>query len=238
MFHDELEIRNLEIIVYRGGYDSSTVGYKMEEYIIERTHEITRQYGTHLAATRKITINSRLFELLVYNLVDNAVKYAYRGTNIYLIWGRFENDLELSVTSYGPRMPKGDAMYGLYVRGNDKRLREGDGLGLYVVKKIAEKLALMVSHKSEKISGYNVPLIPWYTNTDYSRIKGYSKIDESELVTSSDESQVLLAINKYPPTEIKDTDLTPDYLSERIKMETWRTTFRIRIPINDNKKNS
>ena len=233
MFRDELEIRNLEIIVYRGGYDSS-FGYKIAQLLQEK---ILRQSGTYTVAPSVITINARLFELLVYNIVDNAVKYAYIGTNIYLIWSRLENDYELSVTSYGPKMPDGHAMYGLYVRGNDPRYRQGDGLGLYVVKKIAEKLGLKVNNISERISYYNVPLIPWYNRMDFSDIKDYTKIPERELTLNLDEQQVYIATNNYPPTEIKEDELTPEYLLNRIKLETWRTTFRITIPAK-NKKNS
>lgn len=233
MFQDNLENRNLEIIVYRGGYDPSTVGYKMAEYLFKFAAEITRPSRQHAEAPREITINPRLFELLVYNIVDNAVKYAYIGTNIYLIWSRAENDYELSVTSYGPKMPEGDTMYGLYVRGNDKRWREGDGLGLYVVKRISEKLGITVGHDSEKISSYNIPLIPWYIKTDFSRDKGYPKISETLLNANNDTQQVLLATNDYPPTRIQETDLTLQYLKERIEMETWRTTFRVRIPQKD-----
>lgn len=233
MFQDELEVRNLEILVYRGGYDSATIGYKIEGALLKGVSEITRQNGRYLAAPKEIEINARLFELLVYNLVDNAVKYAYRGTNIYLIWSRWENYYELSVTSYGPRMPNGDEMYGLYVRGNDERILQGDGLGLYVVKKIAEKLVLNISHSSERISRYNVPLIPWYIRTNFSEIKGYSKIEADKLTRNNNAAQVDLATNKYPPTEIKENDLTPSYLSKRIRMETWRTTFRVRIPVKN-----
>lgn len=231
MFQDELEKKNLEIIVYRGGNDLSAIGYQMAAYLLKRDYESTQENDNFTIAPSVITINARLLELLVYNIVDNAVKYAYIGTNIYLIWGRLENDYELSVTSYGPRMPEGDAMYGLYVRGNEDRSVSGDGLGLYVVKKIAEKLGLKVIHDSETISRYNAPLIPWYINTDFSDMKGYSKIQENELTTNNNTHQVFLATNSYPPTKIKETDLTSDYLKASIKMETWRTTFRIMIPI-------
>lgn len=232
MFRDELENRNLDIIVYRGGHDSSTIGYRMAKYIFILASEITRQQRKYETAPSVIPMNARLFELLVYNLVDNAVKYAYRGTNIYLIWGRYENEYELSVTSYGPRMPEGDDMYGLYARGNDARIIQGDGLGLYVVRKIAEKLGLDVCHASERIAQYNAPLIPWYNKTDFSKRKSYLKIDESTLTQQNDASQIALAVNNHPQTRITESDLTQDYLIKRIRMETWRTTFRIRIQID------
>lgn len=237
MFRDVLVARNLEINVCRGGYDPSSIGYKMAGIILRNSSElITRQSRKLEEAPREIRINARLFELLVYNLVDNAVKYAYRGTNIYLIWGKFENDYELSVTSYGPRMPDGDTMYGLYARGKDERSISGDGLGLYIVKKIANKLNLNVSHDgNEMFSRFNVPLISWYIKTDFSGVKSYEKIDESILIQDLDPKQIDLITNDYPSTKIKERDLTDDYLRSRINLETWRTTFIVRIPIKSQK---
>jgi signal transduction histidine kinase len=239
MFNDELEIRNLEIVVVRCGYDLTSVGYHQKERFTNgKLNAIKRLYGNYAAAPREITINARLFELLVYNLVDNAVKYAYIGTNIYLIWSRIDNEYELSVVSYGPRMPDGEEMYGLYVRGNDVRFRQGDGLGLYVVKRIQEKLELSRSHDSERISYHNIPLIPWYNKTDFFESKDYTKISDSKLFINNDTPQALLAINEYSETKIKENDLTSEYLKKNIGKETWKTSFHIRIPIRSNRKNS
>ena len=231
MFRDELEARNLNIIVYRGGHNSSTIGYILSEYLINRVSVSDKKYGNHVIAPREIIINDRLFELLVYNLVDNAVKYAYPGTNIYLIWTKLEKDYELSVTSFGPYMPEGDNMYGLYVRGIHASSKIGDGLGLYVVKKIAEKLSLYVDHKCERISRYNVPLISWYSKTDFTSVKNYTKIDEQKLNRDNDEYQMFFAINQNDYTKIDESFLTPEFLRRRIEDQTWRTTFRVRISI-------
>lgn len=233
MFRDELVAKRLDIIVYRGDYNPSTIGYKMTEYLFKNASIITRKQGKYKTAPNEITINARLFELLVYNIVDNAVKYAYLGTNIYLIWGLIDDTYELSVTSYGPPMPEGNKAYGLYARGNDKRLIQGDGLGLYVVKKISEKLNIIIKDDGERISPYNVPLITRYRKADFSGFKGYStiKLDEPEL-NNDQRQQVSLVINKHPQTEIREDDMTLDYLHKRIEMETWRTTFRVIIPVS------
>lgn len=238
MFQDELDNRNLEIVIYRGNYDSSTMGYKMWAHLKEFIKEITQLDGDYTEAPREIIINSKLFELLVYNIVDNAVKYAYRGTNIYIIWCRNKEDYELTITSYGPYMEKDNSMYRLYVRGAlyQSNLRQGDGLGLYVVKQTAKMLGILVTHTSDRISKYNVPLIPWYRKTDFSKIKDYSKIDDSVLTQYDDVSQASFAVNEYNPTKIKEHDLTKLYLRNRINMETWRTTFRIRIPVRNTKQ--
>jgi len=232
MFRDELAGRNLDVIIHRGGH-TSTVGYKLSKYLRKFTQDITGQVGNYVEAPRKIRIDSRLFELLVYNIVDNAVKYAYRGTNIYMIWGRIDDDYELSITSYGPQMEEGDAMYGLYVRGSNSQDGQGDGLGLFVVKRIANKLGISVTHKCKKISNYHAALITWYNDADFSRLKGYVKIQDAVLRQNEDGPQATLAVNEFSDTKITEDDLTIDYLRHRIEWPTWRTTFRIRIPVRD-----
>ena len=220
MFLDELENRNLEIMVFRGGYDSSTVGYSMSLKRI--IYEITQNNDEYSEAPRSIMINARLFELLIYNLVDNAVKYAYRGTCIYLVWVKRSNYYELCVTSYGPEIKSGDSIYGLYVRG-DKMPNpiRGEGLGLYVVKRIAEVLKIDVNHVCRKVSNYNIPLVPWYNKLVASGKSG--RFD-------NDEPQSALVINAYPQTKITEETMTTKYLERRIYMETWRTVFTVRIP--------
>ncbi|MCQ2755121.1 MAG: hypothetical protein MJ231_08790, partial [bacterium] len=73
-----------------------------------------------------------LFELLIYNIVDNAVKYAYRGTNVYISWDKAGGQNVFKVTNYGHEIKNTDKIYDLYVRGETHKSKrvEGDGIGL------------------------------------------------------------------------------------------------------------
>jgi hypothetical protein len=102
-----------------------------------------------------------LLEQLMYNLVNNAVKYCHRGTRVILDCQlapqRSGHSHLLSVTDYGPEMKKGRELYGLYVRGT--RAKSGQGIGLYLCDRIAEQHNGKMYHTSQLISNFNVALI-------------------------------------------------------------------------------
>lgn len=217
MFRNELKDRNLDIEVLR---NFSSLSLKIQHY----------------DAPRYLFINAELFELLVYNLVDNAVKYAHRGSKIYLAWGQEENLLKLTVSSFGPKMDEGDSLYELYARGDiaQKHVASGDGIGLYVVKKISSLLNLNISHESVFIDKYHIPLVDWFTReqfveqTDIDRqtsISAFKRSLEMQHVFDPE-----LIINKSEYTCITRKDLSKEYLRKRIDRETWFTSFTVVVP--------
>ena len=221
MFRNELKARNLDILILRNSSNN------IQERILEEPYRLYKEGPRH------IQINSELFELLIYNLVDNAVKYAHRGSKIYLSWHRAGNGLrevELTVTSYGPHMESGDALYRLYARGLTAELHvaTGDGIGLYVVKRIAQLLKIQISHSSNFISKYNLPIISWYAREEFNS-------DDTLPVRQEDCSLMLqklpgdLIINDNEYTSITSRDVTSEYLIKRIIRETWVTTFRVKL---------
>ncbi len=211
MFRDELKDRNLDIIVIRNS----------EPYF---------EKGKHTDAPRNITINSELFELLIYNLVDNAVKYAYRGSKIYLSWKRnVENRrYKLSVINFGPEMKSGEDLYELYARGDmvQGHMATGDGIGLYVVKRICELLNLKKCHCSKFIYKYHVPLVYWFLKEKFSDPEIIEK-QSCVKVYCGDLCQDIINSSEY--TKIKRSDLSKEYLIKRIERETWQTTFSVEV---------
>lgn len=221
MFRNELKGRNLDIIILRNSDND------VRNQILQDAQKFYRD------GPRYTYINSELFELLVYNLVDNAVKYAHRGSKIYLSWHKTYNDFdELTVTSFGPQMEDGDALYELYARGSTAQLHvaSGDGIGLYAVKRIAQLLKLDVAHTSNYISKYNIPIIPWYIKESFDpsyqeerqNICNFAEQEYREVSSS-------LIINNNEYTSIVRRDLSKEYLIKRISRQTWNTTFRVRV---------
>ncbi len=119
--------------------------------------DIKVQEENKIEAPDYLMTNPDLFELLLYNLVDNAVKYAYRGS----CSAEDRQYFELTVSSYGQNAEGGTRLYDLYTRGeNRENDEEGDGMGLYIVKRICEILKFGgISHDSIEISKYNIPLV-------------------------------------------------------------------------------
>lgn len=214
MFRDKLADRNLDLIITRNN-----------DYFGK-----TRQ-----DAPRYIKVNPDLFELLVYNLVDNAVKYAYRGSTIYLSWHITSNGYKLTVSNFGPEIKNEERVYDLYTRGSEshKNAIDGDGIGLYVVKKIEKLLGIAVTHNCKKIADYYIPLIEWYLKESFTNVEPQRKKDELIKYLKGFNIEILRYIlNNNQHTEISRRDLSQEYLNARIDRETWLTTFEVTIPQN------
>ena len=84
---------------------------------------------------------TRLQEVL-YNLLDNAVKYSHPNSKIRLQANRRDNQVVLSITDTGIGIPEADLprIFERFYRADKARSRElgGTGLGLSIVKHIAE----------------------------------------------------------------------------------------------------
>jgi signal transduction histidine kinase len=77
---------------------------------------------------------------VVANLVDNAVKYTPEGGSVYVGWDRRVDRVVIAVRDSGPGVPPGeqDKIWRRLYRGDQSRSQRGLGLGLSVVKAIAE----------------------------------------------------------------------------------------------------
>lgn len=117
--------------------------------------------------------DKRLVEQIVYNIVSNAIKYCYWGTNIYLDCRKPDLDADhqfLTIRDFGHQITNDlNRPYELYFREPNPKLNiEGSGIGLYVVKKICDLLGFTVGHTCTEVSKYNVPLINEYLSRAFS----------------------------------------------------------------------
>ena len=224
MFRYILKDRNLDIIVVR----------KKEEnipfFISPHAEDAPNIIKTHPS----------LFELLVYNIVDNAVKYAHRGSIIYLNWRKSEDKkhFELEISSFGPKIPKGESIFDLYVRGDTTGFTpvDGDGIGLYVVRRVRELLKL-VSVKCECTildERYYIPLVQWYVNEtfyDQKSKKMQEQVSKFLHETPKFDWTDVINANEYTTIDRK-RDLSRKYLNKRIEKGTWLTKFTVTVPIH------
>lgn len=88
-----------------------------------------------------VTGQARLLDELVYNLVDNAIRYNRRGGTVAVVVGRSAGKPTLSVADTGLGIPKDklDKVFERFYRVDTSRSREsgGTGLGLAIVKHAA-----------------------------------------------------------------------------------------------------
>lgn len=89
-----------------------------------------------------VTGEELLLEMLMNNLVDNALKYSPRETAVAITLKSKENNIQFSVEDEGPGIPneeKSLIFEKFYRVGNEEtRTAKGTGLGLYLCKKIAQ----------------------------------------------------------------------------------------------------
>jgi signal transduction histidine kinase len=175
-------------------------------------------------------------EQLVYNLVNNAMKYCYRGTKVHMDCRKHVANRSsphyLTIIDYGAPIDGGKELYELYKRGRNVGGSQGLGIGLYVAKKIVEAHGGSISHSSEQISAFNVPLIEAYLQSD----KTSSDIEPQlrstlEQLKASGEYTKIVAIGESGA--LRYSEPTIDELRNAITMPTYRVTLTVVIPAKE-----
>ena len=133
---------SLEAMVYKESLNpldfSKLVGLQLEEY-----RSIFTDYTLHDQLDNDVHIsgqNDRLKQMLD-KLISNAFEHRKEGTKILVSVSKNEAHVELSVANEGVNLPEDkDRIFDLFVslRDDDHRKNDSLGLGLYLVKLIAE----------------------------------------------------------------------------------------------------
>jgi hypothetical protein len=118
-----------------------------------------------------IFTDPRYAEIIVYNLLTNAVKYAYDDSMIYIHCAKqvTQNNFVLSVTNFTFNIKESQRMklfeYGYRTQNARSYYPEGSGIGLWLVREVIERLGGNVMLcKPQWISDYNIPLLHEYIN--------------------------------------------------------------------------
>lgn len=108
---------------------------------VEVEAEEGAEQGTESGSIQAVVIDGAplLLQVLVRNLVDNAIRYTPRGGKVRVVLGREAGRLALHVIDSGPGIPAElRAEAGKRFRRFDESGSEGHGLGLSIVARIAE----------------------------------------------------------------------------------------------------
>lgn len=104
-----------------------------------------------------VRIDFQLMDILVFNIIENALKYSHRGRIVTVELFLDREDWKLRVTNFGVRIEEKDreAIYLRFQRrptGDDATTRPGTGLGLAVAKEIAKAHNGEIDHASDEIA--------------------------------------------------------------------------------------
>lgn len=113
--------------------------------------ELNMEFGEH-----KITANEELLKQVWINLLDNAVKFSPDGGMIEIRIKESEDTVTVHITNLGDTIPKDkqSKIFGKFYQADESHASEGNGIGLAIVKRVAELHGGTVEVKSE----YNVTM--------------------------------------------------------------------------------
>lgn len=99
--------------------------------------------------------SERLLGQIFYNIIDNAVKYSPRGGTVHIAIETSEDDVTVEISDEGEGMTE-EVMrhiFEKFYQGDSSRKAEGNGLGLALVKRIADICGAEISVFSQKGEG-------------------------------------------------------------------------------------
>lgn len=177
-----------------------------------------------------IKCDKRLLEQIIYNIVHNAIKYSNWGTRIEIDCRKKKTESNtqiLSIVDYGAAIEKGDKPYTLYYRNPDiKQTIEGTGIGLFVVKRIANILGIKVRHFCEPVSKFNVALIDAYIFTPFEYVN-----KDKDLLRNLQLERNKLGdkIKRFVSDNRQISNLTEQEITDLIMQPTFKVTFEVEI---------
>jgi signal transduction histidine kinase len=182
-----------------------------------------------------------LIEQAVYNLTNNAFKYAHKDTIIRINCQIKQKEREtyyvFSVENYGMFIDeKNKKIYARFHREvTDYDGLEGMGIGLYKCKQIADAHNGNLCHKTVPIIDYNIPLIPVFLKKYLTSSKLqeeiskdiYEELDKiwKERWEAFTEDIIAGKINYFDTKEYTDTRI-----ANEIKKPTCKVTFLLELP--------
>jgi len=180
-----------------------------------------------------LNTNADYLRHILFNLMDNAVKYGFRGSNIQIKVEFYHsvktpkphivanaNNISISVISYGAKIEEKDKerIFELYFRSKQAEDKPGMGIGGFLVEKLCHLLGYNIECNSEKVVDYHLPV-----QFHYAEQNGKSGYDGMDRQLLND------VVNQGIPK--KDWDIYPNEYEELRSQHTYKNEFIITIPV-------
>jgi len=92
--------------------------------------------------------NRAAVPVIPHTLIDNALKYSVRGAEVVIGFEESDHEIELSVSSYGPKIhgDEFEKIFQVFYRGRSATLQEeeGAGFGLYLAQFVANQMGTRI----------------------------------------------------------------------------------------------
>ncbi|MGH3666299.1 MAG: sensor histidine kinase [Egibacteraceae bacterium] len=119
----------------------TTVGDAVDD-VLELAPATAKDVQVNVAEGHRVVMSSSAAYQVLFNLLDNALKFADHQTNITIATRRDGDSVVLEVTNVGPPIPESDRerIFDAFVQADSSETRRygGIGLGLHIVRKITE----------------------------------------------------------------------------------------------------
>jgi len=118
----------------------------LEEVVVSALKTLERAFAEHRITVSLdddlplVNIDSILMERVIYNLLENTVKYTPPGSSVEIGAAVRERDIEVWVDDNGPGLPEGkeEIIFKKFERGQPEGATRGVGLGLAICRAIVE----------------------------------------------------------------------------------------------------
>lgn len=166
---NELVLKLLTANKLEGGFKLLLSSVKIDKLIQDRIEAYKRRFPDHsiqLINGQEITMqtDSEALRLILDNLIENACKYDKENKDIRIEMNNQNNTLDITVKDKGQGIHEKnpEKLFEKFFRGEDENTRknQGTGLGLYIVKSIADLMNASVNVESNvgKGSAFTISL--------------------------------------------------------------------------------
>lgn len=151
-FSSLLSIGNLESGKWQGAFEPICLSSLIED-VVEFYEPLASEKGQMLHASLmpgKVKADKHLLFQAIANMVDNAIKYAPEQSDIHVKLMKHKDTVELRVidSGKGVNIEDYDKIFSRFYRTDKSRSKQGNGLGLSLVKAIAK------AHKGSVSAGH------------------------------------------------------------------------------------
>lgn len=126
---------------------------RFEEAIADKNLTVTRSFQDSVMVNADVSMS----EIILENLISNAVKYSVTGSTISMQAVRTGNGVEFSIANAGHTIPPEqiESVFDRFYRVDQSRAAsiEGNGLGLAIVKRLADLQGLLLFAESTPENG-------------------------------------------------------------------------------------